>query len=135
MAAELALYEKARLESNALARGEAALATLEEHGRRFPRGVLANEVGMTRIELLIRVGRADSALAAIEQALQGPLGGERAGDLLALQGDLLSARGDCTAAVQSFAGARKAGVHDSRLESGEKRCAAAVAPSSADPEL
>jgi len=138
MAAELALYEKARLESRALGRGEAALATLEEHGRRFPHGVLASEVGITRIELLIRLGRADTALGAIEQALKGPLGQERPGDLLALKGDLLSARGDCAAALAALAGAREAGVHGSRLEAGEKRCAApsggaAETPSSKDP--
>jgi len=123
MAAELALYEKARLESKALGHGEAALATLEEHAQRFPHGVLTSEVGMTRIELLIRLGRADAALAAIEQALTGALGRERPGDLQALKGDLLAARGECTTALEAFAGARAAGVHESRLEAGEKRCA------------
>ena len=122
LAAELALYERARLESNALGRGEAALATLEEHGQRFPHGVLASEVGITRIELLIRLGRTDAALGAIEQALKGALGQERPGDLLALKGDLLAARGDCATALETFERARAAGVHASRLEAAEKRC-------------
>ncbi len=125
MAAEIALYEKARLESRALGRGAAALATLDEHGRRFPSGVLASEVGMTRIELLIRLGRGENALAAIESGLKGPLGRERGGDLQALRADLLSTRGDCVGARAALSLARAAGVHPSRLQTAEQRCPAA----------
>ena len=122
MASELALYEKARIEAKALNRAGDALGTLDEYTRRFPRGVLAAEVGMTRIELLIRTGRADAALSAIDVALNGPLGRERAGDLQALRGDLLSARGECELANAAFALARRAGVHPARLEASTKRC-------------
>jgi len=123
MAAELALYEKARLESRALGRGAAALATLDEHARRFPHGVLSTEAGLTRIELLTRLGRTNDALDAIEKALSGPIGKERGGDLYALRGELLSSRGDCSGANAAFAMARSHGVPSSRPLAGEKRCA------------
>lgn len=124
MAAELALYEKARLESRALGRGAAALSTLDEHARRFPQGVLSTEAGLTRIELLARLGRANEALDSIERALGGAIGKERGGDLHALRGDILSSRGDCRAALAAYASARTAGIHPSRLKAGEQRCAA-----------
>ena len=123
MAAELALYERARLESRALGRGAAALATLDEHARRFPQGVLSTEAGLTRIELLTRLGRTNDALTAIEKALSGPIGKERGGDLYALRGELLSSRGDCSGANAAFALARSQGVPPSRPLAGEKRCA------------
>ena len=123
MDAEVALYEKARLESRALGRGGAALATLDEHARRFPAGVLSTEAGLTRIELLTRLGRNDEALRAIETALAGPIGKERGGDLYALRGQILSNRGDCVGANAAFALARSHGVPQSRPLAGEKRCA------------
>lgn len=123
MASELALYEKARLEARALGRAEQALATLDAHIRRFPRGVLSTEVELTRIELLTRQGRTDEALTAITAALAGPIGAERGPDLQVLRGDLLSNRGDCAGAIPAYAAARQAGIHPSRLKMGEQRCA------------
>ena len=123
MAAELALYEKARLQSKALGDSSAALATLEEHARRFPAGVLATESTITRIELLTRLGRGDAALHATQQALQGPAGRERHGDLQVLRAELLAARGECAAALEAIAEARSAGVHAARLAASERRCA------------
>jgi hypothetical protein len=130
MAAELALYEKARLQSKALGDSLAALATLEEHARRFPAGVLATESTITRIELLTRLGRGDAALSATQLALQGPAGRERRGDLQVLRAELLSARGECVAALQAATEARSAGVHPARLVASERRCApdSALAP-------
>ena len=127
MPAELALYEKARLESKAMGRGLLALATLDEHARRFPAGVLAAEVGMTRIELLAQLGRQGEALAAIDHALQSSLGRERGGDLQVLRADLLSAQGDCSAALVAAGMARQLGVHPSRLVATERRCGPAPA--------
>lgn len=126
MTSELALYEKARLESRALGRGAAALATLEEHARRFPQGALAVEAGLTRIELLSRLGRTSEALNAIERALPGAIGRERGGDLYLLRGDLLSLRGECAGARAAYAAARVAGIHPNRLKAGEERCARAA---------
>jgi tetratricopeptide (TPR) repeat protein len=128
MAAELALYEKARIESKALGRGSAALATFEQHAKRFPSGVLATEVGISRIELLIQLGQGPAALTAIDQALGGPPGRERGGDLQALRADLLAAEGECDAAREALELARAAGVHPSRLDSTTRRCSEAAKP-------
>lgn len=122
MSAELALYEKARIQAKALGKSQAALATLNEHTRRFPSGLLGSEVALTRIELLSQLGRREQALAAIDQALSGTLGRERGGDLQLLRADLLAAKGDCAAALEALAAAKSRGVHPSRIESVERRC-------------
>jgi tetratricopeptide (TPR) repeat protein len=124
VAAELALYEKARLESRALGNREQALRSLNEHSARFPKGVLHAEVSMTRIELLTRLGRTKEALLAIENALKGTVGQERGADLYALRGDLLSVQHDCDAAIEDYAEAKRLGVHPSRISAGMKRCEA-----------
>jgi tetratricopeptide (TPR) repeat protein len=125
MDAELSLYEKARLEAKALGKSSLALATLDEHARRFPGGVLTTEVELTRIELLSQVGRSDEALAAINRGLSGALGRERGADLQVLRAELLAAKGDCPAALEAAQLARQAGAHPSRLQTIEHRCPAA----------
>jgi hypothetical protein len=122
MDAELALYEKARLEARALGQSAQALSTLDEHARRFPGGVLTTEVELTRIELLSQLGRRGEALSAIERGLQGVLGRERGGDLQVLRAELASEQGDCPKALEAAQLARQAGVHPSRLEATERRC-------------
>ncbi len=122
MDAELALYEKARLEAKALGQSTQALGTLDEHARRFPGGVLSTEVELTRIELLSQLGRRADALQAIERGLQGALGRERGGDLQVLRAELLSAGRDCAAALEAARLARLAGAHASRLKTTEQRC-------------
>ena len=122
MDAELALYEKARLEAKALGQSSQALATLDEHARRFPGGVLSSEVELTRIELLSQLGRGAEALRAIDRALPAALGRERGGDLQVLRAELLSAGGDCPAALEAARLARQAGAHASRLKTSEQRC-------------
>jgi hypothetical protein len=131
MVAELALYEKARLEAKGMGQRSQALATLDEHSRRFPGGVLASEVGLTRIELLSQLGQRAQALSAIERGLQGALGRERRGDLQVMRADLLAAGGDCAAALEAVSQARQAGVHPSRLAASERRCALGTSPASA----
>lgn len=122
MDAELALYEKARLEAKALGQSSQALATLDEHTRRFSSGVLTTEVELTRIELLSQLGRSAEALRAIERGLQGALGRERGRDLQVLRAELLSRQGDCAAALEAVQAARQAGAHPSRFEAIERRC-------------
>lgn len=46
----------------------AALALLTQHAERFPRGALASEAEMVRIEALLRVGRRDDALSLLDTA-------------------------------------------------------------------
>ena len=133
MAAELALYEKARLEANTLGNSALALATLDEHARRFPGGVLNSEVAFTRIDLLSQLGRRAEALSAIDRSLHGALGRERAGDLQVMRAGLLAANNDCVAALAAAHAARQAGAHPSRLEVVERRCPANP-PTSSTPE-
>lgn len=123
MTSELALYEKARLEARALGNRTLALATLDEHRRRFPGGVLTSEVAVTRIDLLLQLGKRREALAAIDQSLPSTLGRERAADLQLMRAGLLASSGDCVAALQAVNAARQAGAHPSRLETIEQRCA------------
>jgi tetratricopeptide (TPR) repeat protein len=122
--AELSLYEKARLEAKALGKSAQALATLDEHARRFPGGVLTTEVELTRIELLSQLGRRDEALAAITRSLGGALGHERGADLQVLRADLSAAKGDCATALEAAELARQAGAHPSRLETAARLCPA-----------
>ena len=122
MASELALYEKARLEANALGNSSLALGTLDEHARRFPGGVLASEVAFTRIDLLSQLGRRAEALSEIDRSLHRALGRERAGDLQVMRAGLLAANNDCVAALAAARAALQAGAHPSRLEAVERRC-------------
>jgi hypothetical protein len=68
LAAELALLDRAR---QALARGEPTTATslLERHAREFPRGRLAAEAFVMKIDALVRSGRRASARALAQQHL------------------------------------------------------------------
>jgi hypothetical protein len=68
---ELALIELARIRRDVrgdLAGAEQALA---EHRRRFPQGALADEAAGSRVELLLRLGRAAEALAEAEHLAGG----------------------------------------------------------------
>jgi hypothetical protein len=68
LAAELASLERARA---ALAAGRAtdALALLDDHAARFPRGVLSTEAVVLRIDALLRAGRRANADALARQFL------------------------------------------------------------------
>jgi hypothetical protein len=130
--AELALYEKARLEARGLGNKSAALRTLSQHQARFGSGSLATEVAMTRIELLVGTGQHAGALTAIDQALGSRAGRERGGDLHALKGDLLRRSGECMGALHEYAAAEASGVHPSRLAAGRAACGNPSPAGSAD---
>jgi hypothetical protein len=130
--AELALYEKARLEARGLGNKSAALRTLSQHQARFGSGSLATEVAMTRIELLVGTGQHAGALTAIDQALGSRAGRERGGDLHALKGDLLRRSGECMGALHEYAAAEASGVHPSRLAAGRAACGTPTPARSAD---
>jgi len=91
---ELALIELARIRRDVkgdLAGAEQALA---EHRRRFPHGALADEAAGSRVELLLRLGRAAEALAEAEH-LTG-------GDAIFWRAVCLSKLGRREEAVQAF---------------------------------
>jgi hypothetical protein len=64
LTAENALFALALLERDELADRGAALARLDEYERRHPRGVLAPEVALARVETLLGDGRPEAARAA-----------------------------------------------------------------------
>jgi hypothetical protein len=64
LTAENALFALALLERDELADRGAALARLDEYERRHPRGVLAPEVVLARVETLLGDGRPEAARAA-----------------------------------------------------------------------
>jgi TolA-binding protein len=100
-----------------------ALALLDEHARRFPRGALAAEVALARLQTLLALGRDDEALSALD-AQPRPL----APELGVLRGELRAGRGRCIEAIADFeavmtaAGAR--GPSRERALYGEAVCQA-----------
>jgi hypothetical protein len=88
LAAEMALYEVARLRRDVLGDADGALAALDDHRARFARGSLRQEVDVFRVELLARLGRAREALASSAALLASPGGRERAAELHLLRGNI-----------------------------------------------
>lgn len=89
LAAEVALYEAARLRRDALDDPAGALESLTEHRRRFPSGNLKFEVDLSIAELLPDLGRYHEALIDVEALLKSPVNVERRGELLLLRGHVL----------------------------------------------
>lgn len=79
--AELALFEQARLEGKLLRDPARALATLQEHRQRFPKGSLRAEVLLAQIEWLLAQGDEARALQAVEEALASNALRERTAEL------------------------------------------------------
>ena len=91
MTAELALFERARLEGKALRRPDRALQTLETYRARFPNGSLRPEVMLARIDWLVRSGEQAQALLAVDEALASGLLRERTAELERLRDSLTAA--------------------------------------------
>jgi len=88
MTAELALFERARLEGKALRRPDRALKTLEAYRLRFPHGSLRPEVMLARIEWLVRSDDRERARQAVDEALASGLLRERTAELSRLRDSL-----------------------------------------------
>lgn len=110
LSAEMALYEVARLRRDVLHDAAGALAALREHGQRFPRGSLRNEVELSRIELLAELGRPREALLESAALLDSESGRERAAELHVLRGNVYHRDlGDPRAAAAEYAQAESRG--------------------------
>jgi hypothetical protein len=108
--AEMALHEMARLRRDVLGDASGALAALSEYRQRFPRGSLRHEVALSRVELLVRLGRARDALRESEELLTSPDGRIRAAELHVLRGNMYrTALSDLNAAAAEFARAERLG--------------------------
>lgn len=77
-----------------------ALRLLDQYDRRFPRGLLRQEVMVTRVEALLAVGRSDDALLALESLPDSVV--TRSRPLLVARGELRAARGRCGEALVDF---------------------------------
>ena len=77
-----------------------ALRLLDQYDRRFPRGLLRQEVMVTRVEALLAVGRSDDALRALESLPNSMV--TRSRPLLVARGELRAARGRCGEALVDF---------------------------------
>lgn len=98
LSAQVALYERSRLERDALGRPAQALSTLDSYLERFPSGSLNGEARFSRLELLARLGRNQEALEASRAFLGSSFGVERAAEVHLLRGNLLLRQGQATAA-------------------------------------
>jgi Tetratricopeptide repeat len=89
LAAEMALYEVARLRRDVLADADGALRALAEYRERFPAGSLRREADMSQLELLLQLGRSADALKQSDELLSSSASGERAAELRLLRGHIL----------------------------------------------
>jgi hypothetical protein len=106
LSAEVALYEAARLQRDALADPVAALATLRQSRRRFPSGTLRIETALSIAELLPRLGRYQEALEQTTALLGDGPGDERLGELQLLRGHILrEGFHDCAGAERAYTAA------------------------------
>jgi hypothetical protein len=103
--AELALIQIARLDRDALHDPRAALATLEDYRRRFPRGTLREEALTALVDLYARTGDAERALTESERLLPA-VSLERRGELHLLRGNVLrTQQHDCRRGAAEYAAA------------------------------
>jgi len=88
----------------------AALSALDRYDRAFPRGALAGEARIARVEALMVLGRRAEALAL----LAAPDGGETPAtrNVLVMRGELFAEAGQCGSAVRDFERILAAGARD-----------------------
>jgi tetratricopeptide (TPR) repeat protein len=110
LAAEMALYEVARLRRDVLADADGALRALAEYRSRFPAGSLRREADMSHLELLLQLGRSDAALKQSDELLSSSASGERATELRLLRGHVLRKQERFAAAVREYELAEHAGA-------------------------
>ena len=89
-------------------RGDAvgALALLDTYHSRYPDGVLSREASVARLDALLRLGKAQEALALLDRAAESDFNGyPRSGHLRVLRAELLAQSGRCREAEPIFSAA------------------------------
>lgn len=109
LADELRIYDEARAFAKSGEHG-AALASLDELARRFPRSSLAPEAAITRAEVLVLAGKLEDAAALLARLVSDPAHAGRRVELLRTLGDVQRSRGDCVAARLHYRNALDAGA-------------------------
>ncbi|HET6281329.1 MAG TPA: hypothetical protein VFH73_10190 [Polyangia bacterium] len=111
---ELALIATAlrRLRTDDDPRG--ALATLDEHGARFPAGSLKREATLARVETLLALDRRGDALRVLDGEAIGDL--PRARAVRATRGELRAELGRCADALKDFDGLLSSNHRDEYAE-------------------
>jgi hypothetical protein len=101
--AEVALYEAARLSSDAARDPVRALGLLSEYEKRFANGAMRGEAAWLRVRSLHAAGRAVEALAESETLLSSPEGRALASELHWLRGRIYQEnQRDCSQAASEF---------------------------------
>ena len=113
LAAEMALYELARLRRDVLADANGALQALADYRKRFPNGSLRREVDVSQLELLLQLGRSADALKQSDELLSSSTSGERASELRLLRGHILRKQSRFAEAVREYELAESAGARAS----------------------
>lgn len=112
LAAEMALYELARLRRDVLADANGALRALTDYRTRFPSGSLRREVDVSQLELLLQLGRSEEALKQSAELLASS-SGERASELRMLRGHVLRKQSRFAEAEREYELAESAGARGS----------------------
>lgn len=113
LAAEMALYELARLRRDVLADANGALRALADYRARFPTGSLRREADMSQLELLLQLGRSDEALERSAELLSSSTSGERASELRMLRGHILRKQSRFAEAAREYELAESSGARGS----------------------
>jgi TolA-binding protein len=103
VAAEVALYESARIERELLGKPAQALATLDQYQQRFPAGTLWLEARLLAVQLLVELGKDGQALTESQDLLISERAQSRFSELHFLRGKLYRRRGNCAQAIDEFA--------------------------------
>ena len=89
---------------------DGALRALDRYDRAFPRGALAGEARIARVEALMALGRRAEALALLATTDGGPATPTR--NVLVMRGELFAEAGQCRSAVRDFDRILAAGARD-----------------------
>jgi predicted negative regulator of RcsB-dependent stress response len=103
VAAEVALYESARIERELLGKPVQALVTLDQYRQRFPEGTLWLETRLLAVQLLVELGKDDKALTESQDLLKSTRAQSRFSELHFLRGKLYRRQGNCTQAINEYA--------------------------------
>jgi hypothetical protein len=103
ISAEVALYEMARIQHDALGQTERALETLSRYRERFPSGTLCTEATIKMIHICVEAGKDELALTESDQLLQSGQVASRRSELRFLRGRLYQRRGEFARAAIEYA--------------------------------